>query len=276
MTFIPLIEASDPAVFGGKAVQLGAALRAGLPVPDGFAVSAEIAERMARGDCFSRDHFVRHVGGMSGPLAVRSSAIGEDSADASFAGQHATKLNVSGPEAALAALEEVWHSGRTEAALSYRQRMGMAMQAHVAVVVQSLVAADVAGVLFTCNPVTGGDEIVVEAGWGLGESIVQGMVVPDRFRMARSGQVIERTAGTKAIAVRMAGNGGTYQEPLPQHLSRRLCLGYPDLRRLCDLAGRCDEVFGREPHDVEWALRNGHVFLLQRRPVTVTSRRPLA
>ena len=159
-------------------------------------------------------------------------------------------------------------SGRTELALAYRKRLGAASEPQVGVVVQRLVTSDIAGVLFTSNPVTGSDEIVIEAAWGLGESVVQGMVIPDRFRMTRTGSVLERVAGLKTIAIRNAPNGGTWQESVTPALARRLCLGYPELRCLHGLANRCDEIFGREPHDLEWAFQAGQMFLLQRRPIT--------
>jgi hypothetical protein len=104
--------------------------------------------------------------------------------------------------------------------------LGASEEPRVGVVVQRLVHADVAGVLFTCNPVTGLDEIVIEAAWGLGESVVQGMVIPDRIRMTRAGAVLERHAGSKDIAVRRSPDGGTYHEPVPPQLARRICLGY--------------------------------------------------
>lgn len=268
MPVVPLREAVDVSVFGGKAVQLGMALRAELPVPDGHAVAAPTVEAIVRGDAALRTRFLSVACAMDGPVAVRSSAIGEDSAEASFAGQHATKLAVRGADAALAALCEVWESGRTESALAYRRRVGAGEEPQVAVVLQQLVPADVSGVLFTCDPVTGADEIVIEAGWGLGEGVVQGLVVPDRFRMTRDGQVKERTAGHKPTAVRMALDGGTMTETLPAPLARRLCVGYPELRKLQALALQCDAVYGEGPHDIEWAIRDGVLFLLQRRPVT--------
>ncbi|WP_293856018.1 PEP/pyruvate-binding domain-containing protein [uncultured Alsobacter sp.] len=268
MAVVALREAVDVSVFGGKAVQLGTALRADLPVPDGHAIAAPAVEAIVRGDRSLEDRFLQVACAMDGPVAVRSSAIGEDSAEASFAGQHATKLAVRGAEAALAALREVWESGRTESALAYRRRIGAGEEPQVAVVLQRLVPADVSGVLFTCDPVTGADEIVIEAGWGLGEGVVQGLVVPDRFRMSLDGQVKERTPGMKPTAVRMAEDGGTTTETLPAPLARRLCLGYPELRKLHALAMRCDAVYGAGPHDIEWAIQDGTLFLLQRRPVT--------
>jgi hypothetical protein len=94
------------------------------------------------------------------------------------------------------------------------------------------------------------------------------MIVPDRYRMSPDGQVLERTPGTKGLSVRISADGGTSHDVLPSHLARRLCLGYSDLRSLHGLARRCDEVFGPMPHDVEWAFENGHLFMVQRRPVT--------
>lgn len=268
MYAVPLREAVHAEIFGGKAVQLGAALRAGLPVPDGIAVAAPCVDALAAGNPAVRAAFLRLASSFDGPLAVRSSAIGEDGAGASFAGQHATKLNVRGADAALHAVLEVWQSGRSEAAMGYRARIGANAEPQVAVVVQQLVHSDVAGVLFTCNPVTGHDEIVIEAAWGLGESVVQGMVIPDRIRMTRAGAVLERQAGSKDVAVRKSPDGGTWHEPLPPPMARRLCLGYPELRSLHRLACHCDDTFGCEPHDLEWAFQASQVFLLQRRPVT--------
>lgn len=268
MHAVPLREAADPDVFGGKAVQLGAALRAGLPVPDGMAIAADCVDALAAGSQTARAAILQLAEHLDGPLAVRSSAVGEDGAGASFAGQHATRLNIHGGEAALRAVIDVWHSGRTASAMSYRERLGADAEPQVAVVVQRLVHSDVAGVLFTCNPVTGDDEIVIEAAWGLGESVVQGMVIPDRIRMTRAGAVLERVAGLKEIAVRKSPDGGTLHEALSAPLARRICLGYPELRSLHRLAGHCDETFGCEPHDLEWAFQANQVFLLQRRPIT--------
>lgn len=268
MSIVVLADAHDEASFGGKAVQLGRALRAGLPVPDGFAVSAEAADGIVAGDRRALDMLASWVATLRGPCAVRSSAVGEDAADASFAGQHATRLNVTGFDAVVEAVGDVWRSGRSEAALAYRRRVNAAGTPQVGVVLQRLVPAATAGVLFTCDPVSGRDEILIEAGWGLGEAVVQGIVVPDRYRLTRDGQVVERIAGVKEKSIRLAPDGGTVHETLPAHVARRLCLGYPDLRSLHALARRCDEVFGAEPHDIEWAIEDGAVFLLQRRPVT--------
>ncbi len=266
MTAIRLAEARDEGALGGKAVQLGAAIRGGLPVPDGIAFAADVVEAVGRGDRDARRRVDAACSQLAGPFAVRSSAIGEDSAAASFAGQHATFLNVQG--AASDAIDAVWRSGSTESALAYRRRVGIDEAPRMGVVVQRLVAADVAGVLFTCDPVTGAAELVIEASWGLGEAIVQGLVVPDSFRVSRDGDVVSRRAGYKQLAVRLRDAGDTEHRPVQRRLVEALCLDDTRLRALASLALRCDEVFGDRPHDIEFAFQRADLFLLQRRAVT--------
>lgn len=268
MTAIPLADARDERAFGGKAVQLGAAIRAGLPVPEGIALATELVEAVARGDQAALADVGAVCSRLTGPFAVRSSAVGEDSAAASFAGQHATFLNVCGVAAVVQAVGAVWRSASSQSALAYRRRVGAEGQVRMGVVVQRLVAADVAGVLFTCNPVTGADELVIEASWGLGEAIVQGLVVPDLYRVARTGEVRVRRAGSKEVAVRLLTDGDTGHEPVEPELVEKLCLADTELRALFELASRCEEVFGPGPHDIEWAFEAGALYLLQRRPVT--------
>jgi len=275
MISIQLSKALDTRTFGGKAVQLGAAIRAGLPVPDGYCLDAELVAAVVQKEKSALGQVEMVCARLKGPLAVRSSAVGEDSAAASFAGQHATLLNVSGFEAVTEAIGEVWRSGRTESALEYRRRLGADETVSISVVVQRLIAADVSGVLFTCNPMTGRDERVIEAGWGLGEGIVQGLMIPDRYRIARGGAVLERIAGAKDVAVRICPDGATRQEPVQSMLIRQLCLSDAKLRSLDELATRCDEVYGQGPHDIEWAIEGEDLFLLQRRPITVLAARGL-
>jgi pyruvate,water dikinase len=268
MIAVALADAREERSFGGKAVQLGAGIRAGLPVPDGFALDSELVEAIAHGDRAARAAFDELGARLSGPLAVRSSAIGEDSAGASFAGQHATLLNVNGVAAAAEAVHAVWRSAWSESALAYRRRVGAEGPVRMGVVVQKLVVADVAGVLFTTNPVTGADELVVEASWGLGEAVVQGLVVPDLYRVARSGEVLARTPGSRGIVVRRLPDGDTQNERVAPELVEALCLADSKLRVLFELATRCDETFGLGPHDIEWAFEADTPYLLQRRPIT--------
>ena len=123
--------------------------------------------------------------------------------------------------------------------------------------------------MFTCNPVTGKDELVVEASWGLDEAIVQGLVIPDRYRISRTGAVLESVAGGKNTAVRRDREGTTRQEPVAPELVDQLCLYGPQLTALRDLVDRCDDVFGAGPHDIEWAFEGQTLYLLQLRPVTL-------
>jgi pyruvate,water dikinase len=268
MNAVPLAYAGDEGAFGGKAVQLGAGIRAGLPVPDGLALAAELVEAVARGDQTALAHLGKVCAQLTGALAVRSSAVGEDSAAASFAGQHATFLNVRGAAAIAEAVQAIWRSAWSESALAYRRRVGAEGPVRIGVVVQELVAADVAGVLFTRNPITGADELVVESSWGLGEAIVQGLVIPDLYRVARTGEVLERRPGSKAVAIRLQIDGDTGPEPVASGLVETLCLGDSELRALLELASRCEDVFGSGAHDIEWAFEVDTLYLLQRRPVT--------
>jgi pyruvate,water dikinase len=269
-----LREAFDVAAFGGKAVQLGEALRAGLPVPDGFALSAPRVDRVVSGDRTALEELKSLLRELRHPVAVRSSAVGEDSAGASFAGQHATCLHIEPVlEAILSAVRHVWESGRTEAARAYRRRLGVAGEPQVGVVVQRMVEPTVAGVLFSRDPMTGEDVRVIEATWGLGEAVVAGLVTPDRFRVSRSGGVIERVTGIKDVLIRRRAGGGTEEVAVDDDRAEAACLDDANLLALHRLAERCESVFGAE-QDLEWAFDGVELFLLQRRPITVGRGRP--
>ena len=206
---VPLEKAVDDTIFGSKAVGLGQAIRDGLPVPPGVALSGAIVEAVAAGDRSALREVARWVSPLGGPLAVRSSAIDEDGATASFAGQHLTLLNVPSVDELAPALSKIWWSANSDSAITYRQRVGLFTRPSVGVVVQALLDPQTAGVMFTRNPVTGDDERVIEASWGLGEAVVAGIVIPDHYRINRFGQVLERTPGFKKVAVRMLPHGGT-------------------------------------------------------------------
>jgi hypothetical protein len=262
-----LVDAEDTSLFGSKAVGLGQAVRDGLTVPPGVALSGAIVDAVAAGDQEAIDKVTAAVRPLGGPLAVRSSAVDEDGADASFAGQHLTLLNVPSWKELTAAVSEIWWSANSDSAISYRQRVGLFTRPSVGVVVQVLLNPDSAGVMFTQNPVTGADERVIEASIGLGEAVVAGLVIPDSFRVDRSGEVLERTPGLKKIAVRTLPQGGTIEEEVPRELAERLCLDDSHLEELSRLADRCDRVYGRA-RDIEWAIADGTLYLLQCRAVT--------
>ena len=280
----PLADATDAAIFGGKAAELAASLRRGLPVPGGFALATSEVDALCQSDSIAIESFASMLDATGGCVAVRSSAIGEDGASASFAGMHATVLHVRTPAALVDAIKRVWASARSDAALAYRRRMNVAGEPRMAVVVQTLVDAECAGVLFTKNPMTGNDERVVESAWGLGETVVAGLVTPDRYRIARSGEILERTAGEKDIAVRCAPSGGTAEVAVHASKVHALTLDDARLARLHALASAC-EAWGEGAHDIEWAFTaatpepgtatgtaaRDALFLLQRRAVTRTA-----
>jgi pyruvate,water dikinase len=226
-------------------------------------------ERVAAGNVTAGKQVAALANLLAMPLAARSSAVGEDGAAASFAGQHATKLGITSEEALVQAVREVAASAHTPAALAYRARFGIAGRPRMGVVVQQLVSASVAGVMFTQDPVSGARELVIEASWGLGEIVVSGEVVPDRYRIARSGAVIERCAGQKDIAVHVDPRGATVRRSIEPAEASRLCLTDAHLAELVTLANRCDGLMGA-PADIEWAFRDQQLLVLQMRPLTRT------
>jgi pyruvate,water dikinase len=264
---VPLEDAQDDSRFGAKATGLGAAARSGMRIPPGIALSGSFVDAVAAGHEAAIAELTMAARPLAGPLAVRSSAVDEDGADASFAGQHLTLLNVPSVDDVRAAVQEIWWSANSDSAITYRQRVGLFTQPSIGVVVQSLLSPDVAGVLFTQNPINGADERLIEASWGLGEVVVAGRVIPDSFRMDRDGRVLERTAGLKKVAIRAASDGGTFEEDVEAELVERLCLDDELLTQLNVLADRCEKVFG-PARDIEWALAEGQLYLLQCRAVT--------
>ncbi len=264
---VPLADAIEESAFGGKAVSLGTAIRSGLPVPPGVALGTALVDRVASGDRSAVEEILATPHIPDARLAVRSSAVGEDSADASFAGQHATRLNVR-KRSVHEAVHVVWASARTEAALSYRARKGLPVQPKIAAVVQLLVEPVAAGVLFTRNPLSGADERMIEAAWGLGEAVVAGIVVPDRVRLTPQGEVLEFEVGEKDLKIWYDANDGTAETPVAAELRNVPCLTDAHLAALHDLANRCQRVYGPDL-DLEWALGSDDtIYLLQSRPIT--------
>lgn len=266
---VPFAEASDENRFGGKSASLGRAIVAGLPVPPGYALEPALVDAVAAGDA--------EAGGAVGALfdelgprvAVRSSALGEDSDEASFAGQHATVLAVSSAAGIREAVAQVRASAHTPAALAYRAKVGIEGPPRIGVAVQRMVPSDRAGVLFTRHPVTGAVERTIEAAWGLGEVIVGGLVVPDMFRIAPDGTVLERTPGDKDLMIAPDPAGGTREVALDAVRAQTLCLDDAQLAALHALASRCEALYG-PALDIEWAFVEGALYLLQCRAITAS------
>src|SRR6202008_4716027 len=171
----------------------------------------DLVEAVASGEEKAIEKLAKAIRALRTPFAVRSSAVDEDGAAASFAGQHLTVLNVHSTGDVPGAVREVWWSPNSDSAITYRQRVGLFTRPSVGVVVQTLLDPVVAGVMFTENPVTNADQRLIEASWGLGEALFAGLVVPDPFRLDRAGQVLARKAGSKRIAARPLPTGGTFE-----------------------------------------------------------------
>jgi phosphohistidine swiveling domain-containing protein len=210
--------------------------------------------------------------GPNPPVAIRSSATAEDLPEASFAGQHATFLNVSGAEHVLAAVKQCWASLWTGRAIGYRARREIpADGVALAVVVQQLVNAEAAGILFTVNPLSGSrEETVINAAWGLGEAVVGGQVTPDTITVRKTdGKVLQsETADKRVMTVLTAA--GTQEQPVPEPLRKVPVLNGDETAVLMRFGEQIEDLYGR-PMDIEWALADGDFTILQARPVTSIS-----
>ena len=204
-----------------------------------------------------------------GAVAVRSSATAEDLASASFAGQQETYLNVRGTEALAAAVTDCWASLWTARAMAYRAREGIGPDTvRLAVVVQQMVEAEAAGVMFTANPANGRrDQIVISAAWGLGESVVSGTVTTDDVVVeAGTGWVLSRRTADKEVMTVYADHG-TREQPVPVARRRQPVLDNQAAAALAGYGTRIADHFGA-PQDIEWARAGGEFFILQSRPIT--------
>lgn len=291
------VAACDGELVGGKGANLGECVRAGLPVPPGFCVSTEayreategigrlLAAEAARGDAATARARILELplpdsvrSAISGayarmgepPVAVRSSATAEDLAEASFAGQQDTYLGVVGVEAVLDAVRRCWASLWTDRAVAYRRQRGVPDEGlALAVVVQEMVAADVSGVLFTRDPVTGdGGSLLVSSSYGLGESVVAALVTPDMFTLSRDPvAVVAREIGSKRTRIDQKPEGGTKTTEVSKADQSRQSLTEAELLRLADLGERIETHYGAG-QDIEWAFADERLYLLQARPIT--------
>jgi pyruvate,water dikinase len=202
-------------------------------------------------------------------VAVRSSATAEDLPEMSFAGQMETYLNVRGSGQVLAAVQRCWGSLWTARALAYRAQHDIRPESlSIAVVVQQLVPADAAGILFTANPVTGArDQMMINAAYGLGEAIVGGQVTPDTILVAKqTGAIVSQDIAPKEVmTVRVPG--GTREEPVPAEKRTQAALKPAQASELVRLGAEIEQLYG-QPMDIEWAMCGRRIFILQARPIT--------
>ncbi|HYL42111.1 MAG TPA: PEP/pyruvate-binding domain-containing protein [Ktedonobacteraceae bacterium] len=209
------------------------------------------------------------LGGDDLPVAVRSSATAEDLPEMSFAGQQETYLNMHGEAMVLEAVKRCWASLWTARAIGYRARYNIAPEdVSLAVVVQKLLPADASGILFTANPLTGArDQVMINAAWGLGEAIVGGLITPDTIVVDRaSGAITEQKISEKDVMT-VRTIEGTVEEPVPADLRARAVLSPVQAAELARFGVQIEDLYG-QPMDIEWALHDGSISVLQARPIT--------
>ncbi|MCP4375184.1 MAG: hypothetical protein GY794_03245, partial [bacterium] len=269
---LPLSEARDSAIVGGKAINLARLINASFRVPGGFVVTTHAFKHAEQSADVMPDDVAeairaayRKIG--SPTVAVRSSATAEDLDDASMAGQYETYLDIVGEQDVLEAVEKCWASINAERVVAYLKEHDIPRQ-HVAmaVVVQELVPSEKAGVLFTANPQTGSmNELLLEASWGLGETVVSGMVQPDTLVLDRAtGAVKSCVISDKHIWIEP---GAREVRPVPQDKRQIGCLNSKDVLALWKLALMVMDHFD-SPQDIEWGIADDQVYLLQSRGVT--------
>jgi len=214
--------------------------------------------------------------GEQAAYAVRSSATAEDSPTASFAGQHDTYLNIVGRAAILAHVSRCWASFFAQRAVTYRLRNGFDHRSvHMAVVVQQMVFAQAAGIVFTADPVTGNRTVAsVEASFGLGEALVSGVVNADVYKV-RDDEIVAKTIGTKQLAIYAASGGGTREQPIEREQQKQPALTDGQILRLARLGRRIEAHFGR-PQDIEWCLVDDDFQIVQSRAITTLFPIPVA
>jgi pyruvate,water dikinase len=264
----------DAGLVGGKAANLSRLARMYHRVPDGFSLPVTVMDDAHPSDL--RDEIIAAISDLmachSLPdfiAAVRSSAVDEDGATASFAGQHETYLNIVGADAIIQAVIRCWESARSERALEYRRRQGLSWERpQLAVLVQQLVASDVSAVVFSANPITGNrDEVVINASWGLGESIVDGTVTPDMFVVRKPDLAIIDRAIADKQRMTVSAPGGTREVDVPRFLREQSSLTDDQAIEMARLAITLESTM-EHPVDVECAFAGGELYLLQCRPIT--------
>ena len=270
------LTAEQQSFAGGKGGALARLYQAGYPVPDGFVIlpTAFEDDELTSGAWTQVQAHLHRLRGTDAEttFAVRSSAMSEDSAQASFAGEFETVLNVHTDEEIRKAIHTVYHSRQSERVRAYSQAKGLSAAHEVAVVVQRLVRAESAGVLFTANPVTGQrDQAVISAAWGMGEAIVGGLVTPDMLIVDKAtGRVLTRETADKQVMTVLLGSG-TEEQPVPEAKRYAPVLSDEEAAELVRLGTRIETLYGM-PMDIEWTLapekRKRQFAIVQARPIT--------
>lgn len=271
MKIVNLNDAYEIADFGGKASNLAKGLKFGLPIPKGFVINRQFVNLVVNGDELATYILKNKFADSCTSVAVRSSSISEDSKNASFAGQHTSILNIKTFEQLISAIKIVADSVMSKSAQMYREKMYLKHETEIAIIIQEMVNVDKAGVMFSCNPITGTREIIIESSWGIGEAVVSGLVIPDYFKLnLASGEVIEIKSGIKDRFLCMNDNYGISEMSVPEDQICQVSLKQNDLSKLYSLMVDCEKIYGLNL-DVEWGFINDEVKLLQCRPITTNN-----
>jgi phosphoenolpyruvate synthase/pyruvate phosphate dikinase len=271
--------ANEIELVGAKAANLGK-LAQSHRVPPGFCLTAaalaggyddleELPESLYRDVVQAYTKLADRCGEAEPAVAVRSSAIDEDSGSASFAGQHDTYLNIRGAESVARSIARCWRSLYSPRALEYRRQRGVALDgARLAVLVQKLVIADASAVVFSANPITKSrDQVMLNATWGLGESLVGGSVSPDSYMLRKSDLAFEfRYIATKRRMTVLAADG-TQEVDVPERLQTAPAIDERQVVEAVQLTLELERRFGW-PVDVECAWEKEILYVLQCRPIT--------
>ncbi|HEX5455780.1 MAG TPA: PEP/pyruvate-binding domain-containing protein [Candidatus Saccharimonadales bacterium] len=271
--FLDEISSEDLGLVGGKAMSLGEMIKADINVPPGFSITTAVYKS---GFTTEAENQVLEAFDKLGAdrVAVRSSAVAEDSKQASWAGQLETYLNVD-RAGLIKAVKKCWDSVNSEHAKEYAKQNNMAeTDKAVGVVVQKMVDSEVSGVMFTANPVTNNlEEIIIEAIYGLGELIVQGAVTPESFIISKqTGQVIGGSP-SRQDKMLIYKNGKNVEQKVPDDKLKEPTLKEEDLKSLIKAAEKIEKHYGL-PQDIEWAIRGGELYITQSRPITTLSETP--
>lgn len=265
------ISKNDVPLVGGKGASLGEMTTAGIPVPPGFVVTTEVYKQFNNQELpiDIQEEILKAFDSLGADrVAVRSSAVAEDSKTASWAGQLETYLNVP-KEDLIDRLRDCWNSIRTEQALAYATEQNISEdQLVVAVVIQKMIESEAAGVMFTINPLNKDtEELMIEAGYGLGEMLVQGMITPDSFIIDKNSLEI-KTSEIQTQEIMMIFQDGENKEvPVPDEQKSEPAITEDEIKGLANLGIKIENHYG-SPQDIEWALEKNNLYILQSRPIT--------
>lgn len=265
------ISKNDVNLVGGKGASLGEMLNAGLPVPLGFVITTKAYLQFYKQGLpadVEEEIFKAFDSLRTERVAVRSSAVAEDSSTASWAGQLESYLNVT-REDLIESIRKCWNSIKSERALSYTAQQNLSEdQMTVAVVVQKMVESEVSGVMFTVNPITKDvNEIIIEAGYGLGEMLVQGIVTPDNFLLNKTTlEIKNRDIQTQDVML-VFQEGANKEVPVPENKKSQPTLSDEQIKNLALLGKKIEDHYGY-PQDIEWAFEKDNFYIIQSRPIT--------